>query len=756
MARFRFLGLILTMLSVNAMAQLSADSWRDHLSYRDGRIVAVSDSKVYCATDLSLFYLDKDDHSLNHLSPIEGMTETGAGYIAYCDKLHLLVVAYNSGNIDLVYDNGKIINLSGLKDAQFTTDKRTNHICIDGHMAYLSCNFGITAVNLEKREFADTYILGKGGNLLKINCTAVCGDYLYAFTNSGLLRGRLDNPFLSDLKNWELVPGCNLTHFYNTGCVFNGQLIVGERFADDSTSQVSVFEGKELTILWDSLPMLKSLTSRGDYLVRTTNAGIDMFDTKMNCVNQKANNAMQMGIADGSNKIWFAHSDGGMGCCNNGQLEFYIPSGPAHNRFFKISYNAGDILLAPGGKKDIGTGENKWLPANIYRFTDGQWTSISYSEYPEIAKCFDVCDFITHGNRNHFLASAWFSGLIEYNNGTYRYIDTATAGVNIYRVSSGCYDSKGNLWVNCSHTSNYIAVRKPDGQWFSYAYDPKLSNENLGKMLRTYKGDFWITTPKATGILVFNTNDTPETKADDYYTYFMPTDENGNAFNAFINDIVEDNNGQLWVASDEGVYVFDHPELALEGETSARRPQMIVEGYYQPLLSTERVTSIVIDGGNRKWFGTDGGGIFLISPDGTKQLAEYNTSNSPLFSNNVQSMTLDYDKGILYIITDMGLQSAIISSSMPNSTFSDIYAYPNPVEPDYQGDVQIRGLMNNTTVRITDLYGNLVFETMSNGGGATWNLRNMSNRPVVTGIYLIHCVTQNGENREAVKIHVVR
>ena len=244
-------------------------------------------------------------------------------------------------------------------------------------------------------------------------------------------------------------------------------------------------------------------------------------------------------------------------------------------------------------------------------------------------------------------------------------------------------------------------------------------------MLRTYKGDFWITTPKATGILVFNTNDTPETKADDNYTYFMPTDENGNAFNAFINDIVEDNNGQLWVASDEGVYVLDHPEQALEGETSARRPQMIVEGYYQPLLATERVTSIVIDGGNRKWFGTDGGGIFLISPDGTKQLAEYNISNSPLFSNNVQSMALDYDKGILYIITDMGLQSAMISSSIPKPTFSDIYAY-------------------------------LVFETMSNGGGATWNLRNMSNRPVVTGIYLIHCVTQNGDNREAGKIHVVR
>jgi len=762
MSKNLYLAVLFIFLRFSLIAQISENSWRDHLSYNNGRVVAVSDTKVYCATDFSVFYLDKDDQSLNHLTPIEGLTEIGVSYIAYCDELHLLMIVYTSGNIDLVDDQNRVTNMSGLKTADFTSNKLTNHINIVGGMAYLSCDFGLVSVNLERREFADTYILGQNGNFIKVNCSAVYGDYIYALTQKGILRGRTDNQFLTDLKNWEFVPGFDTTHNYNTGCVFNSKLIVNEFYDDGHHSRISVYDGSCRETLWDSLPHVNSLTSRNNWLVRSDNWNIDIFDTNMKCQGQCGDYRIQMGISDGPHDIWVAHSAFGLGRCNSSEMKPYTPSGPNRNKFFNITYNAGEMLLAPGGR-DIGTGVNQYIKADICRYDDNHWTAIDRDAFPEIEDCADVSAFITHNNRNHFIASTWDYGLIEYNNGQYKritYKDTDGAvNVDTFRVSSGCYDSKGNLWLICSHIDKYIVTRAANGNWYSYAYDKAkdLSNITTGKMLRTYKGDLWITTPRETGILVLNTNDTPETDADDELTYFMPKDENGESLNPSISDIVEDNNGLIWVASDEGVYVFDHPESVLQGEKFyGRRPQMVIDGFYQPLLKTEKVTSIVIDGGNRKWFGTADGGIFLISADGTEQYAEYNTNNSPLFSNNVMSMSLDYDKGILYIITDKGLQSADISSSIPKTTFDEIFAFPNPVKPDYKGDVQIRGLMNNTAVRITDLYGNLVYETMSNGGGASWNLHNMDGRPVVSGIYLIQCVTDDGETHEATKIHVVR
>jgi len=759
MTKVLLLTLLSILLNFSAIAQLSENSWRDHLSYNSGRIVAVSSDKVYCATDLSVFYLDKDDYSLNHLTPIEGLSEIGVSYIAYADELHLLVVVYTSGNIDLVDDNNQVINMSGLKDADFTTDKRTNHINIVGTMAYLSCNFGITAINLEKREFADTYILGENGNYQKINCSAVYGDYLYAFTPHGMMRGRLDNQFLTDIKNWEVLSQFDANHNYNTGCVFNNKLLVDEFYDDDYTCRVSTFDGECCDMLWDSLPNVKSLTTRKGLLVRTTNWNVDIFDEKFEATNQCSDYEIEMGVADDVHNVWFAHASRGLGRCSWWGEQFFTPSGPGKNQFFSITYNNGEMLLAPGGKDRI-TAVNSWQVINLYRFVDNKWIAMDNTDFQNGG---DISSFITHGSRNHFLASSWSYGLIEYNNGNYNWLihksnDTIIQDSNkVIRITSGYYDNNGNLWVNCSNTDNYIAVRTPSGKWYSYAYESQLSGLHLGKMLHTYKGDFWLTTPGKTGILVFNTNNTPETNTDDSYDYFMPINENGEYLNSYINDIVEDNEGKLWIASDAGVYVYDNPEYVLEGKPFyGRQPQMVIDGYYQTLLGTEKVNSIVIDGGNRKWFGTAGGGIFVISADGTTQYAEYNTTNSPIFSNNVLSMSLDYDKGILYIITDKGLQSAAISSSIPKKSYSDVFAFPNPVEPSFNGDVQIRGLMNNTVVRITDLYGNLVFETMSSGGGASWNLRNMSGQPVVSGIYLVQCVTDDGEKHEAEKIHVVR
>lgn len=735
--------------------QIVDESWRDHLSYSNGKALAVTKSAVYCATDIGLYCYDKDDGSIRRLTTINGLSDMGIGSIAYSEANHILVVGYSNGNIDLIDDDGRIYNMSGLKDKNIVMPKNINQISFDGSWAYLSCDFGLTTIDMKRREFVDTYILRLDAKQVKINCSAVLGDYLYAFSDDGLMRGRLDNQFLTDMKNWEYLSIDGRPLRAVTGCVFNGKLYVGEWYSDWDGSRLTAFDGQNWTMIADSMPLVNAITSRDNKLIVCTNLDVIAYDTNLRVSRSWKTVGATMGSIDGQD-IWYSHSAYGLGRTNKDTYMAVLPAGPPNNKFYSVCYNAGNILVAPGGIKPPSA--NLYRPADIYCYDGTNWTGIDKNLYPGLAKCSDVVSFATCGNPDYYVAAAWRYGLLEYRNREYSFINSVNTDSAFNDCVTSCaFDSRGNLWVASMLTQDPLAVRTVDGKWYKHHYGSNMAGQATGKILCTRNDDLWLVQPHGSRILVWNSNGTPETAADDNYECFVPSNESGSLLNSNINDIAQDRNGSVWIASDEGVYVYDHPEYILQGKSYyGRRPQMIEEGYYQSLLITEVVTSIAIDGGNRKWFGTESGGIFVISPDGTEQYAVYNKDNSPLFSNNVLSLAIDDDRGIIYIVTDRGLQSAVISSTKPDAGMSSVYAAPNPVQPDYYGDVAIRGLLDNSVVRITDLRGNLVHETMSNGGGALWNLCNRDGRRVETGIYLIQCTTTDGVTRNVGKIHVVK
>ena len=735
--------------------QIVDESWRDHLSYSNGKALAVTKSAVYCATDIGLYCYDMDDGSIRRLTTINGLSDMGIGSIAYSEANHILVVGYSNGNIDLIDDNGRIYNMSGLKDKNIVMPKNINQISFDGSRAYLSCDFGLTTIDMKRREFVDTYILRLDAKQVKINCSAVLGDYLYAFSDDGLMRGRLDNQFLTDMKNWEYLSIDGRPLRAVTGCVFNGKLYVGEWYSDWDGSRLTAFDGQNWTMIADSMPLVNAITSRDNKLIVCTNLDVIAYDTNLRVSRSWKTVGATMGSIDGQD-IWYSHSAYGLGRTNKDTYMAVLPAGPPNNKFYSVCYNAGNILVAPGGIKPPSA--NLYRPADIYCYDGTNWTGIDKNLYPGLAKCSDVVSFATCGNPDYYVAAAWRYGLLEYRNREYSFINSVNTDSAFNDCVTSCaFDSRGNLWVASMLTQDPLAVRTVDGKWYKHHYGSNMAGQATGKILCTRNDDLWLVQPHGSRILVWNSNGTPETAADDNYECFVPSNESGSLLNSNINDIAQDRNGSVWIASDEGVYVYDHPEYILQGKTYyGRRPQMIEEGYYQSLLITEVVNTIAIDGGNRKWFGTESGGIFVISPDGTEQYAAYNTGNSPLFSNNVLSLAIDDDHGILYIVTDRGLQSAVISSTKPDAGMSNVYAMPNPVPPDYYNDVAIRGLADGTVVRITDLRGSIVHETMSNGGGAMWNLCNTRGQRVETGIYLIQCTTTDGVTRNVGKIHVVK
>jgi hypothetical protein len=306
-----------------------------------------------------------------------------------------------------------------------------------------------------------------------------------------------------------------------------------------------------------------------------------------------------------------------------------------------------------------------------------------------------------------------------------------------------------------------IVVRTPDGKWTSLYY-PGISGASIvDKILITSKGTKWVNVPHNSGttggILVFDDNGTPDNNADDksfYYTNLRTAGANtihGTKFYC----LVEDLEGKIWIGSNSGPVICQSPNNAIDNLTFShiiREDDYLVPYYY---LDGEQINAIAVDGGNRKWIGTAGSGIFLVSPDGSKTIYHFDMNNSPLYSNTIQSIAINNTTGEVFIGTDKGLISYQGDATEASPSYSDVYAYPNPVRPEIDDKVVITGLMNNSNVKITDLSGNLLYQGISAGGQFVWNCRGRTGNRVATGVYLVLSSTPEAKESVVTKITII-
>jgi hypothetical protein len=84
------------------------------------------------------------------------------------------------------------------------------------------------------------------------------------------------------------------------------------------------------------------------------------------------------------------------------------------------------------------------------------------------------------------------------------------------------------------------------------------------------------------------------------------------------------------------------------------------------------------------------------------------------------------------------------------------YAYPNPVQPGYDGPIAIYGLARDANVKITDIAGNLVYEGQALGGQAVWNGRDYLGNRVKSGVYMIFATSEaTFEEPDAIMVKIV-
>jgi len=278
----------------------------------------------------------------------------------------------------------------------------------------------------------------------------------------------------------------------------------------------------------------------------------------------------------------------------------------------------------------------------------------------------------------------------------------------------------------------------------------------LGEILIDQYNQFWVPLPPNHGLFVFNPHNTIDNEKDDSIVKFNPISAFGDAItNVYC--VASDRDGYIWAGTDKGPVVYSNPENIFTETAGAqvKIPRNDGSGLADVLLGTETINCITVDGANRKWFGTDKGGAFLFSPDGTRQIYHFNTDNSPIFSNTIKTIGINDQTGEVFFGTDKGIISFRATATNPNDNFTNVYVYPDPVRENYNGIITITGLIENTIVKITDISGNLVYQTKSLGGQATWDGKGHGGRKVATGVYLVFCSNEDGSKTYVTKMLVI-
>ena len=749
--------------------EIGIGEWRDHLPYSNSISLTEVGNKIFCATPYSIFYYDKEDYSVARLTKVNGLTDIGISTIKYNTENQTLVVAYTNTNIDLL-KGSVIINISDIKRKPILGNKTINNITFRDQYAYLACGFGIVVLDIEKEEISDTYYIGPEGSQINVyDITFDDQDSIYAATEAGIYKASLLNPNLADFSSWTKdlqVPYPELS--YNIIEFFAGRIFannVNEAFSSDT---VFMYDGQS----WSRFDAVGNSTkgniqSMYGRLVFANNSNIDVYDASLTRVYFTYSPGgmsihPQDALIDKDDFVWEADRFSGLvKTFNDGwSAEVIKLNGPKTADVFALSVTGKDIWAVPGGR-DISWG-NIWKRAETYGFVNGSWTNLDYKNTPELEPARDMlCVVVDPANSKKFFGGTWGYGIFEFVNNelTTVYTDENSTlqpitGFEKINIGGLIFDNDHNLWVANSNAASILSVMMNDGSWHALSLGSVATGIDVGEIVIDQMNQKWMLV-RDHGLLVFNDNNTITNPNDDQAKKLNGNPGNGDLPGLKILSFAVDQDGELWLGSDEGVAVIYSPgNVFNDGNYDAQRILVEQDGYVQYLLETEAVTAIAIDGANRKWFGTDRAGVFLMSEDGTKQILHFNDENSPLLSNSISSIVIN-DDGEVFFGTSQGIISYKGTATPTPPPGSAIYAYPNPVREDYNGVIAIKGLFQNSDVKITDVSGTLVFATKAEGSQAIWHGRNFNGDKVQTGVYLVFITNDDGSETAVTKILVI-
>lgn len=748
----------------------SMEQWTTHFAYTNIDVIQLSSSHAYALSEGSLCSIHKDDESLTYYSKLNGLNGSSIQRIDYDTQTRRLMIIYDDGMIDLMDDNEVAHPVADLYLKQMQASKQVQDVTFHDGKAYLAMTFGIMVVNIRKEEISDTYYIGKNGSAMLVNTVAICGDSIYAASGSSLYTAHM-NDNLVDYMQWntrELNGTINQLLGHNSDLY----MIMGDTLYHNF-SQLA--PGTSFTSLTTYKNSLLARTSSGEYY--------KLDGDQASYIKSVSNRKPRCAIGDDDKSYWLGTTGGIIHQFADGSTQNYEPNGPSTNMPYSLTTYGTQVWGVPGGR---------WASdfnrlGRIMYYTGSEWNNISTAQIrnrlnDKSAALYDFCHVaVDPADPAHYYVASYGTGLLEFMpDGTAKQYTAVNSPIcsavpkqplRYSRVDALTFDPEGNLWItNSGEVATNMHVINPQHEWYSfnlYSNGSRITLNATSKMIvdnrnSNYK---WIACARSNGgLILFNDNGTPYNSYDDrsmFRAAFLDQDQKSVSIDRLYS-IAQNPNGDLWVGTNTGIFVIEAATDFMRSNACwrpkiARHDGTNLADY---LLGTEQINAIVFASSNRMWVGTEASGVYLIrmvNNEGIYEpeiLAHFTTVNSPMPSDCVMSIAID-ERGEVYIGTDKGLVSYRGDATQPQESFNNIYAYPNPVRPNFEGTITISGLMDNTVVYIADAAGNVVCRTHSNGGTAIWDGKTQAGKKVHSGVYTVYCNTPDGQNHATTKILIM-
>ncbi|MDE6339501.1 MAG: hypothetical protein K2K97_06915 [Muribaculaceae bacterium] len=787
------------------------EQWRLHPTF-DGKLSRIVDTEEYTyllsraqpyysgmgdfgIKYFTLFRYDKAGDEMQSLNKQNLLSENILQVIEYNRDKRYLMAVYDNGNIDLIYDNGDVVNIPGLKLAGTDYSKKVSSVSFspEHNEAYLATDFGYLVLDDENGEVKRTVNLG-----IPMRAVARFG--------SKLVLGTADALYSTPYKNYPKME--DLTH--HPGFVEIRALIPFEDrlytlLGDEWALRIPYFrEEYESLAYYTQIPgTVLSVEPRKDGLLISGVEGLWYFDKQHN-ISQFIRRPEDVGkniVGWKGDEFWMDNGRDGISLVkaskNEGatiwtvQKEKVIPNA---SNAFKATYMAYSpkygMLVRNAGIDGRFTQYDAQVPDLISSYKNMEWTPMS-TTYLSPSNTFVQWNpkgvSIDPQNADHVYSGSVFNGLMRLDlSDPGKSLRLGRAGdraagqpgyvtvhpdfngwSDLSPFSNPSFDNSGNLWVAWFDRDKSDQKQDHLEFWYWNSADRLASKDAstfkpFGKILiKGVSGSPGQTLMALTSsasknylvfysgvyqnpLVVYDTKGTLNSTSDDQQvavSSFQDKDGGGTIVADVLRCSYEDTGtGDVWIGHDQGVFRFSPTEFLKNGGGVSRIKVSRNDGTGQAdyLLSGVTINCITSDPSGRKWFSTIGGGIVVTSADGTEVLKTYTTDNSPLPDNNVYGLCYNPENNSMMISTEKGLAELFLSTASAGSEKSDVLIYPNPVRPDYFGYVNIEGLQDNALVKVVDAGGNLIKEVgFASGGEAKWDITNLNAKRVPGGVYYI-------------------
>ncbi len=738
--------------------------WQGYFSYNEIKDVSGSTTTIFAASENALFSKNTSTSQLKTTNTIDGLSGETISSLYYSPTANKTLVGYENGLMIVINEaDGSMLNIVDIINKQLPSNiKKINHFMEYEGIVYVSCDFGIVQFNLATMLFGDTYFIGNNGAEISVKQTAVSNGYIYAATIDGIRRADVASKNLIDFNQWtQTAPGN-----WSSVEAFGTELI-----AINNSGYIHKYnQGSNSFIGFLQLPSVAvDMRKTANYLVITTTSSVYFYNNQMAVVRQINSNQIS-----GSNVSFTCATtiddEVYIGTKENGLMNTAIsiasvfenstPSGPSRNSIFALQV-ATNALWAVYGDY---SGTYNPYPLDSYgvsKYTAAGWLNIPYEKLFGAKSIVRV--MINPNNENEVYMGSGFSGLLKIENDVPSFLYNQTnSGLdeisfipgyhNDVRINGGAFDKSGNLWLNNSLVNKGLKVFKKDGTWQGFLLDgilDKSIDASMGRMIVDKNSTKWWCT-NTDGLISYN-------ESTNKFKKINFGSDKGNLPTTDVRAIAVDNRSQLWIGTTKGLRVLSNVSSFLNEDQMTANPIIILEdNLAQELMYEQSISDIVVDGANNKWIGTADSGVFLVSPNGQETKYHFTIKNSPLPSNTINDIDINSNTGEVFIATTKGMISFKGTATKANEDLNNVYVYPNPVRPEYEGTVKIAGLLDKATVKITDIEGNLVYETTSEGGTIEWDTTAFGKYKVASGVYMIFISAQDGIETKVKKVMIIR